>query len=1111
MLARVSGGNSGVAEYLENGIKNGRDFTRDELDNRLVLAGDLSLTDSVINSIPDNEQDRYFHITLSFREDDVSEDTLRAITEDYKSMLTAAYKDDEFNFYAEAHLPKIKTIQDKKTGDMVTRKPHIHIVIPKTNLLTGNSFNPFGKYTQAEIFHDAIQEKINLKYGLQSPKDFTRQDDDHHAAVISRIKGDFFKEKQGDLKRELLYKIQSTNIRSFDDFHKAVSSYGQVVTRNAGKSNEYLAVKIGDDKKFTNLKSPVFKRNFIENRILQLDKPTPKQVETRLETWRNTASREIKFVAGATPKFRELYAKSSIPEKAELLKSREDNYERRYRKSELSAEKRREGNNQPGFKRVTRGHLSGYSHGLPGMPQRNVVYGVRGRDYERSELNKNNSIATERVLHGDEINNLADGRKEEYQRPELRRFDNDQRTRGIDTANIESQILRKHVETKHSESEKHFFSDIRKNLDPSRLINKLSHSHSISPDNYSFSFAKDGSARINVGKQNLNVSDFLTKHMNLPWAEAKQVLTQCYEEQQQLVDMREPSRYDPKTWRDYTKEFRPQFNDAVKSMRGELRINIKTLRQESIQTYRDDRTRIYATVARPADRKAELSIALVERLKREELIREYRERTQNTITAIYRRPESEKYSDYLTNRGDVMGIMDKLKEHIKFDDENSIVKAETNISVQSNLEEVRKEETFLKEKAEKLRMNDLISVKKQQGIVHYKSQKDGSLVFQDKGDRIVFNRAADKEKIALGLELATSKYGNELKLTGSDAFKQQVVQVAAEKGLNIILKPEEYQKMLTELKEQLATQKAEQEAENAATAEEMAIVKDGEQLKAQTQTGPEQAQTGPEQAQTEPEQAQTEPEQGQTEPEQVVATGEYPYDDHRPEVSCDLSNSQVAPLSPAVFQDVEATGQYMGIGRDSWSSVDGNYVTDAVLTKVNDDNYHIDFTNGDIDDFKAVAIVDVTGKELEAITGRSKEVFDKLFEKDPAIQLSGMNGLHLDTSTLEMNRDSVKEPLVIEYSFTGEGNKFAMTIDGKPAAEVIEERPEVLNALSLNEYLGQFSSEELASGIIDETGKGRALDDVIDMEGNSVKEQAHQAPESAQPAQQKEKDQGMDM
>jgi hypothetical protein len=56
MLSRVSGGNSGIAEYLETGIKNGRDFTRDELDQRVVLEGDLAITNEIINSIEDRGQ-----------------------------------------------------------------------------------------------------------------------------------------------------------------------------------------------------------------------------------------------------------------------------------------------------------------------------------------------------------------------------------------------------------------------------------------------------------------------------------------------------------------------------------------------------------------------------------------------------------------------------------------------------------------------------------------------------------------------------------------------------------------------------------------------------------------------------------------------------------------------------------------------------------------------------------------------------------------------------------------------------------------------------------------------------------------------------------------------
>lgn len=66
MLVRINGGNKGVCEYLEKGYKQGREYTRDEIDHRLVLDGDLALTESVIDTIPDNGQERYIHITLSF-------------------------------------------------------------------------------------------------------------------------------------------------------------------------------------------------------------------------------------------------------------------------------------------------------------------------------------------------------------------------------------------------------------------------------------------------------------------------------------------------------------------------------------------------------------------------------------------------------------------------------------------------------------------------------------------------------------------------------------------------------------------------------------------------------------------------------------------------------------------------------------------------------------------------------------------------------------------------------------------------------------------------------------------------------------------------------------
>ncbi|WP_259648526.1 hypothetical protein, partial [Pseudomonas savastanoi] len=77
MLIRPGGYNTGAQEYLEKGNKSGREFTRDELDHRLVISGDLDLTRSIYESIPDRGQDRYLTFTLSFREDVVSESLLK--------------------------------------------------------------------------------------------------------------------------------------------------------------------------------------------------------------------------------------------------------------------------------------------------------------------------------------------------------------------------------------------------------------------------------------------------------------------------------------------------------------------------------------------------------------------------------------------------------------------------------------------------------------------------------------------------------------------------------------------------------------------------------------------------------------------------------------------------------------------------------------------------------------------------------------------------------------------------------------------------------------------------------------------------------------------------
>ena len=57
MLIRVTGGSEGIADYLVNGQKADREFTREQLDERVVLAGELEVTDALIQRMS-NEGDR---------------------------------------------------------------------------------------------------------------------------------------------------------------------------------------------------------------------------------------------------------------------------------------------------------------------------------------------------------------------------------------------------------------------------------------------------------------------------------------------------------------------------------------------------------------------------------------------------------------------------------------------------------------------------------------------------------------------------------------------------------------------------------------------------------------------------------------------------------------------------------------------------------------------------------------------------------------------------------------------------------------------------------------------------------------------------------------------
>lgn len=329
MIIRYGGGNDGIKDYLENGRKADRHFSRDELDKRIPIEGDLNVTHEVINAIEDHGQERYLHISMSFHEPGVTEELMTEVFQQYKKNLMAAYSEDEYSMYAEIHWPKIKEVYNHQKEIMEPRFPHIHVVLAKRNLLTNEFLDPVGLQSRNVKYLDAIQEKLNRDNALISPRNCPRIGTNHYESALGKYKDKEFGTKNGQAKRAIFDEVQRRDIRDFDSFKGLVSEFGEIRVRNEGKDNEYLAVRMPGDQKFTNLKANIFAKEFIESRALTLEPLTDAQVERRVNTWKNIRSKEIKYVSNASAKVKDLYKSLSLPGRRDFLLSQEQKHERR--------------------------------------------------------------------------------------------------------------------------------------------------------------------------------------------------------------------------------------------------------------------------------------------------------------------------------------------------------------------------------------------------------------------------------------------------------------------------------------------------------------------------------------------------------------------------------------------------------------------------------------------------------------------------------------------------------------------------------------------------------------------------------------------------------------
>ncbi|ECY1471829.1 hypothetical protein F6634_21745 [Salmonella enterica] len=730
MLIRVRGGEAGIREYLEEGRKDGRDYDRAELDERVILAGDLKLTDAIIKSM-DKQGERYLHITLAFKEDEISREQLQAITDEFQQFAMTAYEADEYNFYAEAHLPRLKSYTNQQTGEFIERKPHIHIVIPEHNLLSQRNLNPFGKVDQQTKFLEAFQEHINAKYGLASPKDNRRVEFTDESAMIARYKGDYFKGANHDLKERILSDVLDQGVTDFDQFRAVVTRYGETKTRNAGRATEYLNVKPEGAAKGINLKDHVFSREFIElpadekrRRLAgelrqgyedaQAPRPTPADIADRLKEWHEVRAAELKYLNSGSRKAYAAYRDADPEQRRAMLAERAASFYAKHRAAH-------EIEPQPEPPAPTRAQPAREPAPLPSPAQE--------RDGRPAD-----TVVGQRIAERHEA-----------------------ATRGQNAGRAE-------------------FDTIKRELDAARLLATVSRTHGVMPDKYEVTKAKDGSDRIRCGRRNLNVTDFLTQELHLPWREAAPILRRTYAEQQGR-EVQQPARSAPRRdlWADYRREWQPQQRErreqdwqAQKQREQERRAELRRQYQAERRAIQNDRA------MKATERKAALSLARMEKVKRDLALRDQIDAERAELKARYRMKPADQYRAYLAERAG-RGDADALTELRR--------------------QRMRHPQPATRERIEDKdgRHPEAAPIMKPTAPAGYKVDQDGNVTYYDQQRRAMFTDTGpavefdqtERDTLETGLRLALAKFGPSIRLRGAEEYKNMMADIAADKGLYV--------------------------------------------------------------------------------------------------------------------------------------------------------------------------------------------------------------------------------------------------------------------------------------------------------------------------------------
>jgi hypothetical protein len=557
MIVEISSGKGGFKLYLEHGQKKGREQHRDQLDQRIALAGDLDVFE-VATSASGGDGFKYDHITLSFSEDHVSDEVLQLAVAAFREHALAAWPQEDRHriaFYAEAHRPRITSYTNSETGAEVVRLTHIHIGLGKHDLLTGKSIAPLGFLGHPSDnlkYMDAWQESFNARHGLSSPKDNPKIAPEDAVDILARYTGHrpdalgTFNQQKSAFELTLQKKIISKNVTTWEGLGQLLAVHGTVSKMRADQFNACYRIKLNGTHRAMRLQGVFFQRQFIERPTVEkIDiltrkakaayleqmqpRKAPEYLAKTLTEWHSTKARELRYVHTGSAFFKDVYLPADIPRRIEILNKLE-----------------RQAHGIPRSKHHTNRALAPTRNRVPGMPLRDMDAIQR-----RSEM----------LLRDDTGVDVRAFAGKESMGPGLRPADGgrggrigtnrhgihltDQTCKLTQPSSVLARVQADLRERYAQAADKEKYAEISKNIDCTELLNRLSHSHGINAALYQVANAKNGTPRIQCGSRAQSPSDFLLKELGLPWRDAAQILRATYE--QQIGKMVTPARSAPTT------------------------------------------------------------------------------------------------------------------------------------------------------------------------------------------------------------------------------------------------------------------------------------------------------------------------------------------------------------------------------------------------------------------------------------------------------------------------------------------------------------------------------------------------------------------------------------